>query len=80
MKDVSINGVGFNADAISSMSEEDFKSHEMHANHWPHLTEDKKKKQINDAWETLSKINGTDKRNDGSPAKSEGKPSRNSRK
>lgn len=48
-----INGVSFNVDACSKMSYDQFLTHPMHENHWPHLKQADHDKAIAEAYDII---------------------------
>lgn len=50
---ININGVSYNADAVSKMSYKQFIDHPMHVNHYLHLKSVDKPKAIEEAWQIL---------------------------
>lgn len=56
MKEVQINGVGFNVDAVFSLGKDTFVNHPMHINHWPHLSSIQKHQALLEAWEIITDV------------------------
>lgn len=54
MQTMKIDGVDFNVDLVKKMTVKVFCEHDMHANHWPHLTGAERDKAIRAAYFTLT--------------------------
>lgn len=54
MRDIQINGVGFNVDAVLKMTKEEFLNWNFFTECWTHLKADKKKEAIEEAWNVIN--------------------------
>lgn len=56
MRDIQINGVGFNVDAVLKMTKQEFLNWNFFTECWTHLKADKKKEVIEEAWRVINEL------------------------